>query len=129
MLQRLKKNFGLSIVVSTPYMDEAVQCDRIALIQDGAFLTIDTPQGIVDKYSETLWAVRSNKMHQLLTDLRSTDGVKTAFAFGETHHATINTEILSQEELYKILQQKGHSQITIGQEFPSIEECFMNLQK
>ena len=129
MLQRLKKNFGLSIVVSTPYMDEAVQCDRIALIQDGAFLTIDTPQGIVDKYTETLWAVRSNNMHQLLTDLRSTDGVKTAFAFGETHHATINTEILSQEELYKILQQKGHSQITIGKEFPSIEDCFMNLQK
>ena len=129
MLQRLKKNFGLSIVVSTPYMDEAVQCDRIALIQDGAFLTIDTPQGIVDKYTETLWAVRSNNMHQLLTDLRSTDGVKTAFAFGETHHATINPEKLSQEELYKILQQKGHSQITIGQEFPSIEDCFMNLQK
>lgn len=129
MLQRLKKNFGLSIIVSTPYMDEAVQCDRIALIQDGAFLTIDTPQGIVDKYTETLWAVRSNNMHQLLTDLRSINGVKTAFAFGETHHATINTEKLSQEELYKILQQKGHSQITIGQEFPSIEDCFMNLQK
>ena len=75
MLQRLKKNFGLSIIVSTPYMDEAVQCDRIALIQDGNFMTIDTPQGIVDSYDEELWAVRSDKMHLLLTDLRKIDGV------------------------------------------------------
>ena len=93
MLQKLKKNFGLPVIVSTPYMDEAVQCDRIALIQDGAFLTIDTPQAIVANYSETLWAVKSDRMHQLLTDLRQTDGVKTAFAFGEDHHATIDPAI------------------------------------
>ena len=128
MLQKLKKNFGLPVIVSTPYMDEAVQCDRIALIQDGAFLTIDTPQAIVANYSETLWAVKSNRMHQLLTDLRQTDGVKTAFAFGEDHHATIDPAKLTMDTLRSRLASLGHSDLYIKQVEPTIEDCFMNLQ-
>lgn len=129
MLQKLKRNFGISIVVSTPYMDEAVQCDRIALIQDGEFLTIDTPEGIVQQYSETLWEIKSDKMHKLLTDLRGVVGVKSAFAFGESHHATIDDAILSKEKLISILLTKGHQQLLINEVKPSIEDCFMNLQK
>ncbi len=129
MLQKLKQNHRLSIVVSTPYMDEAVQCDRIALIQDGRFLTIDTPQGIVDSYTETLWEVRSDNMHRLLTDLRSVKGVKTAFAFGESHHSTVNTSLLDVESLRKTLTGMGHSHLQINAVQPSIEDCFMNLQK
>ena len=128
MLQKLKKNFGLPVIVSTPYMDEAVQCDRIALIQDGAFLTIDTPQAIVANYSETLWAVKSDRMHQLLTDLRQTDGVKTAFAFGEDHHATIDPAKLTMDTLRSRLASLGHSDLFIKQVEPTIEDCFMNLQ-
>ena len=128
MLQKLKKNFGLPVIVSTPYMDEAVQCDRIALIQDGAFLTIDTPQAIVANYSETLWAVKSDRMHQLLTDLRQTDGVKTAFAFGEDHHATIDPAKLTMDTLRSRLESLGHSDLFIKQVEPTIEDCFMNLQ-
>ncbi len=129
MLHKLKQNFNLSIIVSTPYMDEAMQCDRIALIQDGCFLMIDTPQNIVDSYSEILWAVKSNKMHQLLTDLRNIDGVKTAFAFGETHHTTVDTAILSMESLQYQLSIQKHENIQIERVEPSIEDCFMNLQK
>ncbi len=92
MLQKLKTNFRLSIVVSTPYMDEAVQCDRIALIQNGQFLTIDTPGNIIRAYTQNLCSLRSDKMHRLLADLRGIDGVKTAFAFGENHHATIDAD-------------------------------------
>ena len=128
MLQKLKRNFGLPVIVSTPYMDEAVQCDRIALIQDGAFLTIDTPQAIVTDYTETLWAVKSDRMHQLLTDLRQTDGVKTAFAFGEDHHATIDPAKLTMDTLRSRLASLGHSDLYIKQVEPTIEDCFMNLQ-
>ena len=128
MLQKLKKNFGLPVIVSTPYMDEAVQCDRIALIQDGAFLTINTPQAIVANYSETLWAVKSDHMHQLLTDLRQTDGVKTAFAFGEDHHATIDPAKLTMDTLRTRLASLGHSDLYIKQVEPTIEDCFMHLQ-
>lgn len=129
MLQKLKKNFKLSIVVSTPYMDEALQCDRIALIQDGQFLTIDTPENIIRTYTQTLWSLRSDKMHKLLTDLRSIDGVKTAFAFGENHHATIDTSVLTVDSLRNRLVSLGHRNIVIEVVEPTIEDCFMNLQK
>lgn len=129
MLQKLKKNFKLSIVVSTPYMDEAVQCDRIALIQEGQFLTIDTPENIIKAYTQTLWTVRSDKMHRLLTDLREIKGIKTAFAFGENHHATIDTSVLTMDSLRGQLEALGHRDIVIEAVEPTIEDCFMNLQE
>ncbi len=128
MLHKLKRQYKLSIIVSTPYMDEAVQCDRIGLIQDGQFLMIDTPEGIVDKYGETLWAVRSNRMHDLLNDLRNIQGVKTAFAFGETHHATVDANVISKEKLASLLAERGHSDVHVDSAEPSIEDCFMSLQ-
>lgn len=129
MLQKLKKNFKLSIIVSTPYMDEAVQCDRIALIQEGQFLSIDTPEGIVRAYTQTLWEVRSDKMHRLLTDLRGIKGVKTAFAFGEYHHVTVDTSALTIDSLREQLEKLGHKKIVIEAIEPTIEDCFMNLQE
>jgi ABC-2 type transport system ATP-binding protein len=129
MLQKLKKNFKLSIIVSTPYMDEAVQCDRIALIQEGQFLTIDTPENIIKEYTQTLWAVRSDKMHRLLTDLRNIKGVKTAFAFGENHHATVDLSIQTIDSLRGQLDAIGHRNIVIEAVEPTIEDCFMNLQE
>lgn len=129
MLQKLKKNFKLSIIVSTPYMDEAVQCDRIALIQEGQFLTIDTPDNIIKAYTQTLWAVRSDKMHRLLTDLRGINGVKTAFAFGENHHATVDPSVLTIDSLRQQLDALGHRNIVIEAVEPTIEDCFMNLQE
>lgn len=129
MLQRLKRQFGLTIVVSTPYMDEAVQCDRIALMQGGRFLTIDTPEAIVRAYTQTLWAVRSGRMHRLLADLRGIKGVRTAFAFGERHHATVNPTALTQDSLRRQLAEMGHGDVTIEAVEPSIEDCFMNLQQ
>lgn len=129
MLHKLKKNFKLSIIVSTPYMDEAVQCDRIALIQEGQFLTIDTPEGIVRAYTQTLWEVRSDKMHRLLTDLRGIKGVKTAFAFGEYHHVTVDTSAITIDSLREQLEKLGHKKIVIEAIEPTIEDCFMNLQE
>lgn len=129
MLQKLKKNFKLSIIVSTPYMDEAVQCDRIALIQEGQFLTIDTPDNIIKAYTQTLWAVRSDKMHRLLTDLRGIKGVKTAFAFGENHHVTVDPSVLTIDSLRDQLDALGHRNIVIEAVEPTIEDCFMNLQE
>ena len=87
MLKNLKKH-GITILVSTPYMDEAILCDRIALVQDGEFMQVDTPQNIIDSYSETIWSVKSDRMHRLLQDLRDCPWVKTTFSFGETYHVT-----------------------------------------
>lgn len=126
MLQNLKKNHGLTIIASTPYMDEAMQCDRIALIENGQFLKIDTPQGIIDSYEKTLWAVRSNRMHQLLDDLRSWEMTDTAFSFGEFFHLSVK-DGARQEALRAFLTERGHRDLSITAIDASIEDCFMAL--
>lgn len=126
MLRMLKERRGITIVVSTPYMDEAVQCDRIALIQEGKFLEIDTPQAIIASYEEKLWAVRSDNMHRLLDDLRGFSAVKTAFSFGETFHVTVNDNATT-KDLSDYLMAKGHGNVSIFPIEATIEDCFMSL--
>lgn len=127
MLQKLK-NQGLTILVSTPYMDEAILCDRIALMQNGVFMQADTPARIVAQYPETLWAVRSNRMHPLLNDLRECSLVKSAFSFGETFHVTV-TEKATPEKLAAFLTEKHHADICIRPISADIEDCFMSWAK
>ena len=87
MLQKLKSE-GITIVVSTPYMDEAMMCDRIAMIQKGSIMTIDTPQGIIDKMPQKIFAVKADNMSCLLADLRKFENTETCHTFGEFHHIT-----------------------------------------
>ena len=145
MLKKLQKEHGITIIVSTPYMDEAMQCDRIALIQDGEFLKIDSPQGIINAYSEKLWAVRSDEMHQLLGDLREYPSTKTAFSFGETFHVTLSegnkadadkvsnyttsSDNATTQALVNYLSQRGHHNMSVAPIEASIEDCFMALMK
>jgi ABC-2 type transport system ATP-binding protein len=133
MLAKLKSQ-GITILVSTPYMDEASRCDRIALIQEGDFLKINTPKNIVDEYSNTLWSVRSNDMSRLLKDLRAHEAIKSCFAFGDTHHVTLldtndssRRDSLSPSQLKTFLEKKRHSEVEISQIPASIEDCFMEL--
>ncbi len=125
MLKKLKEQ-KISILVSTPYMDEASLCDRIAFIQDGEFLDIDTPQNIIAKFEDPLWAIEADNMHQLLLDLRKNNQIRSSFSFGESHHATIN-ETLTTDELKLYLLDKGHKNIKIQLIEPSIEDCFMQI--
>lgn len=126
MLKRLKERYGITIVVSTPYMDEAMLCDRIALMQEGRFLRIDTPSGIIAAYSDRLWTVKSDNMHRLLEDLRSYPEVMTAFSFGETYHVTVTDGALP-ESLKDYLHTRGHNRIAVCPASATIEDCFMSL--
>ena len=125
MLKKLKAQ-GITILVSTPYMDEAVLCDRIALIQDGSFLEIETPQEIVSDFKEVLWSAKSHNMSALLNELRSCEGVKSCFAFGTVHHLTVDPS-LTIAALEKLMQDKGHGDIEIKEITPTIEDCYMQL--
>lgn len=127
MLRKLKEQ-DITILVSTPYMDEASLCDRIALIQHGRFLQVDTPQNIIDQYPEILWSVQSKEMYKLLKDLRQYDMIKSCFTFGEVHHITVDKG-LSMNFLDEYLIQKGHKDIEIRAIQPSIEDCYMLLAK
>lgn len=128
MLKKLKVRHGITVIVSTPYMDEARLCDRIALIQGGEFLRVDTPQQIVSSYAETLWAVSSNRMHRLLNDLRQYPDVRTTFSFGETFHVTVPSGC-SMDTLNGYLSQRGHEDVRISHIQATIEDCFMALMK
>ena len=125
MLQNLKAQ-NITILVSTPYMDEAMLCDRIALIQEGTFLQVDTPDNIIERFTEILWAVKSKEMFRLLNDLRHYNGIKTCFTFGEVHHITVK-EDLKMEDIRNYLIDKGHQDIDVYAIKPSIEDCYMQL--
>lgn len=126
MLRKLKEHHGITILVSTPYMDEAMQCDRIALIQDGNFLKIDTPRAIIAAYRERLWAVRGDNMHRLLDDLRAFPHVKTAFSFGETFHVTVDDSVGTKDLMTYLLERK-HENVSVYPVEATIEDCFMSL--
>lgn len=127
MLQKLKSE-GITIVVSTPYMDEAMLCDRIAMIQKGSIMTIDTPQGIIDKMPQKIFAVKADNMSCLLADLRKFKNTETCHTFGEFHHITFrydNEKLCDEMKFY--LQKLGYNGVEIKEIEPTIEDCFMNL--
>lgn len=128
MLKNLKAQ-GITILVSTPYMDEASLCDRIALIQNGQFLKIDTPKNIVNQYENKLWAVQSDNMYKLLNDLRANELTSNCFAFGDKHHVSVSSEQLSINNLKETLDKLGHTNIEIREIEPTIEDCFMQLSQ
>jgi len=127
MLARLKK-LGISILVSTPYMDEASRCDRVALIQGGKIMSIDTPANIIRSFNQPLWAVQSEDMYGLLAHLRQFEGARTVFLFGQYAHVTLKEKVAS-GELIAFLEMKGHGNILVQLTEPSIEDCFMELMK
>ncbi len=113
MLKNLQTQ-GITIIVSTPYMDEANLCNRIALINNGQFLDIDSPDNIVKKFPKKLYSVEADNMPSLLKTLRANDNVETCFSFGDSCHITLNDE--TKDNVYKEIQ-------------PSIEDYFMRLSK
>ena len=129
MLKRLKQQ-GITILVSTPYMDEATLCDRIALVQAGKILAIDTPAAIVSQYPETLYAVRSREIPRLLLDLRHYDNTLSCFSFGEVLHVSFKRQNdRTVPELEDYLRSRDHRDVQIHTQQPTIEDCFIRLLK
>ncbi len=132
MLSKLRDG-GLSIIVSTPYMDEATLCDRISLIRKGKFLDTDTPENIISKFSNRLLSASGEKMPALLRDIRSLPEVFSCFAFGDKHHITLTYEASAIDPAQSIAQLRehltklGHSNIEIHEITPGVEDCYMYL--
>ena len=126
MLKRLKQK-GITILVSTPYMDAAALCDRIALIQKGEILKIDTPENIVSSYKKTIYDIKTNKMHQLIEHLKKFPTQYSVFAFGEYVHYIDNNIELDLQKLKIYLEEKQHTNIIIQKATTTIEDVFMDL--
>lgn len=123
MLYDLKK-MEITIIVSTPYMDEASRCDRIALIKNGAFIDVDTPENIINNFKQTLIALKADNMRQLLKDVRKCSQIKSAFAFGAEIHAVIDDEDKI-EDINNQLKNLDHKNIEIYRISPAIEDCYI----
>lgn len=125
MLGKLRSH-NITIVVSTPYMDEAMRCDRVALIQNGSILAVDPPGKIIEGFTRKLYAVRSAEKYRLITALRKFPGTSTAYAFGDSVHVTfINRD--PDKTLKDFLKKEGLTDVRIDEAEAGIEDRFLEL--
>jgi len=126
MLKRLQQK-GITILVSTPYMDEAAMCDRIALIQKGNILKIDSPERIITNYDKVIYGIQTQNMHQLILDLKKYPSQYSVYAFGEFIHYIDTESEFNSKNLVRYLEDKNHLEITIQRTRSTIEDVFMDL--
>ncbi len=125
MLKRLKAG-GITILVSTPYMDEATMCDRIALIQGGRIMQIDTPQAIVNSFGKQLFAIRATNMYALLQQVRMHPAIADCYPCGAEHHVLMNEGFANKTPADFFADTEGFACRVVA---PDIEDCFIALMK
>lgn len=127
LLKKMQQK-GITILVSTPYMDEAALCDRVALMQSGNILTVDSPEKIVENFQWNILSVKSNLMYPLLKDLTNLEGAEQIYRFGESIHLfTQNDSSQMKENIRTSLSGKGYQDLEIKIQTPVIEDCFLAL--
>lgn len=125
MLADLKLR-GITILVSTPYMDEASLCDRIALCNEGRLLGVDSPHQLVASFQSPLWAIRAQNMYALLEMARGFEGVTECYPFGEFHHL-VATDAFDAEMFAQQMNHCDDFEMCVAQ--PTIEDLFIKLMK
>ena len=132
LLETLRAD-GLTIVASTPYMDEAVRCQRVALIQHGRILDIADPRSIGARFGRPLLAVRSAERMRLLTALRELPDAHSVFPFGDAvHYADTHTggdASAIAVEVRRQLAERGITDAEVSPIEPGIEDTFMELMQ
>lgn len=134
MLKQLKSQ-GMTIMVSTPYMDEARLCDQIALIQKGEILSIETPEKTMENYPNLLFAVKSESMYPLLKALEKCELAKNSYAFGEYAHLVIDAgkgRKKSEDfknEIIRFLNDRNIEDVVIKPITATVEDCFIHLMQ
>ena len=128
MLHKLKEQ-NITIVVSTPYMDEAKLCDRIALMQNGKIMSIDEPADIVQHFSRPLFGVKAADMFGLLQALRADPAIESCYAFGEFLHVTLASAGDGEQKLYEISGRYNPEGLTVKKVVPTIEDSFIRLMR
>lgn len=119
-------NYDITIIVSTSYMDEAMLCDRVALIQEGKIMKTAKPESIINDYKKIIYTVSSANMWKLINSLLNFPGKDTVYPFGQNVHYTHNGE-LNIHDLYKFLEENGNESVEIKKTEAGIEDCFMEL--
>ncbi len=128
LLAALKQG-GLTTIVSTPYMDEANRCDRIALIHRGRLLGVDTPGGIVRGFARPLLGVHVHERYKALLALRTYEHANSVYPFGEViHYTDVRTDVPATQlagEVANFLTSKGFADASAEPIEPTVEDTFM----
>jgi ABC-2 type transport system ATP-binding protein len=128
MLKRLQQQ-DIAIIVSTPYMDEASLCDRVALIQQGKLMDIDTPQAITNKMPGRMFAITSPEMYRMLLELQKYARAVSAYPFGDSVHLHVIDPTFKTTDLEEYLTGKGFQGFGFKVVPAGIEDCFMYLME
>jgi len=125
MLRRLTTT-GITIVVSTPYLEEAALCDRVGLINDGRLMQIDTIGGIVASYDHALWRIDADNTRTALQVLREHPAARAAYLYRSSVMMSTDQE-LDAEHLTHELLRSGVAGARVSRAQPDIEDRFMDL--
>ena len=127
MLQALKAS-GITIFASTPYMDEAILCDRVSLIQQGRIMRTDTPERIIKTFEHNLFDIKADRVHSLLTLLLGWEKCHSCNTFGQSVHFVAKTKQIEESEILEYIQNNSKIQnVGISRVEATIEDCFMEL--
>lgn len=126
MLLRLRDT-GITIVVSTPYMDEAGLCDRVALIQEGRLLDVASPDQVTAAFKRPLFAIKAESKYPLIEALRSYPFARSVYAFGEHVHYTDTRADADPDSLTGFLHEMGFEQPEVHAIEATVEDAFMEL--
>lgn len=124
MLQHIRTQ-GISILVSTPYMDEASRCNRIALVQEGTIIALDTPKAVTESFGHPIFGIRSNNNYHLIEKMKNVPGLRSIYLSGEYAHLVMNGPT-SEEELKNYAISAGEKQVEMKIISPDIEDCFID---
>lgn len=127
ILKSIRKH-GITVVVSTPYMDEATRCDRIAMIQEGKIIGINTPATFIENFNGKLYTFKSEDIFSLLNAMESCPLDCNYYPYGEHCHIAFYDDIataLPQFEKFLSDNKLQHDEIRAID--PSVEDCFIEI--
>ncbi len=128
MLSHIKKQ-GISILVSTPYMDEAARCDRIALVQEGKIIALDTPKAIIKDFTFPIFGIKGENNYHLIEQLKQMPGLRSLYPSGEYAHLVMHDISRSKEEIKDYATSKTQQNIEIESIEADIEDCFIEMMQ
>lgn len=128
MLRKLRQE-GITIVVSTPYMDEAALCDRVALMQSGRIMQTGTPESIRKTFTKKLFAIRSHEMYRLLKEIEKSGIAEAVYPFGEFAHLVPLRNTTTAGDIASIIESGDHRGIEVKEISATIEDCFIELMQ
>lgn len=130
LLEELKAG-GLTVIVSTPYMDEAMRCDRVALMENGRVLAVDAPAAIAGGFDRPLYAIETADRYRALLALRASPDTDTVFPFGASLHYTGRRPDLPAADVAahvgEVLRRAGIHGASVTPATPTIEDAFIRM--